>query len=78
MAGEGREFTCAQCGETFLTAWSEEEAQSEADELWGDHDGPREVVCDDCFQSIKPTMTASEVREMIRALAESLLNGGKN
>lgn len=44
-------FDCVQCGGTFDKAWSDEDAQAEADELWGDAlgDDPA-VVCDDCFQ----------------------------
>ena len=32
------EFTCAACDGVFTQAWSDEEAQAEADAAYGDHD----------------------------------------
>jgi hypothetical protein len=55
------QFTCAVCGETFDKAWSDEEAEAEAAELWT----PDElavgisVTCDDCFQRGLPNARAA-------------------
>jgi hypothetical protein len=49
------EFTCAACGGTFGKAWSDEEAQAEADDIFGDilvTDGSA-IVCDDCFHEME-------------------------
>ena len=47
---EGDEFKCAVCNNTFISAWSDEEATEEAEEQ-GFLDG-RElaIVCDNCFK----------------------------
>lgn len=49
-------FTCANCGETYEKAWSDEEAAAEAAELFPSLDitDPEEapVVCDSCFKHI--------------------------
>jgi hypothetical protein len=55
------QFTCAVCDETFDKAWSDEEAEAEAAELWT----PDElavgisVTCDDCFQRGLPNARAA-------------------
>lgn len=50
MALAENEFECANCHGVFPKAWSDEEAQAEADEVWGAAlDDPVEV-CDDCYQ----------------------------
>lgn len=44
-------YTCAACGETFVSGWSEEEALAELKANFGNI--PKEdcsVVCDDCFK----------------------------
>ncbi len=44
---------CSHCGEVFHSAWSEEEADQEAKELWGDlvkEPKDTKVVCDPCFK----------------------------
>lgn len=46
-------FTCAHCGGTFPKAWTDEEAQAEADNQWADELGAgmdMAVICDDCYQ----------------------------
>lgn len=48
-----REYTCAECGKTFTTAWSDEEANAEAAKNFPTM--PIEemaVVCDDCYRAI--------------------------
>lgn len=52
------EFQCAMCKGIFEKGWSDEEAEKEAEELWGKKTSisdPRMViVCDNCFQKIHP------------------------
>lgn len=44
-------FTCAVCGWTGASAWSEEEADVECRELFGEVPSgeDRMLICDDCF-----------------------------
>lgn len=43
--------TCARCGDTFPSAWTEEEALAEMRSNFGDvPEDQRVVVCDDCYQ----------------------------
>lgn len=46
-------YTCEQCGGTFEKGWTDEEAQAEAERLWGEG-GPDDpaTVCDDCFNAM--------------------------
>ena len=48
------EYTCADCGETYLCEWDDEEAWTEADSN-GFGNIPNMdmvVVCDDCYKSM--------------------------
>jgi hypothetical protein len=50
-------YTCAHCGGTFRSQWSEEEALAKKpqSQYWGDvpvEDCVR--VCDDCWQNLRP------------------------
>lgn len=51
-------YTCACCQGIFEQGWSDEEAEREAQNLWGVKGAisdPRMVeVCEDCFQLIHP------------------------
>lgn len=49
-------YTCSMCGETYEKEWSDEEADKECEELFGvtKADVACDVVCDDCFQLIRP------------------------
>jgi len=50
-----KEYTCMLCGETFIGAWTDEEAQEEARQNFGEDVFEREpvyVVCDDCYKLI--------------------------
>ncbi len=51
---EKTEYRCAQCGGEFKTAWSDDDAQRESEQLWGRRgDTPgMALVCDDCFNEI--------------------------
>lgn len=44
-------------GGTFISGWSDEEAQTEANELFTaeELEGPCALVCDDCWNLVKPT-----------------------
>ena len=63
----GEPHHCAQCGKFFFSSRSDEDANQESKELWGDM--PFEemcVVCDDCFRELvgdrsdEPKSTESE------------------
>lgn len=44
------EFECAQCGDKFVTAWSDEDARAEARANGFDPDAVgMAIVCDDCY-----------------------------
>lgn len=46
-----REFTCANCHQTFVSGWTEKEARAEAEALWGGVEPDEAVtVCGDCFE----------------------------
>jgi hypothetical protein len=46
------EFTCADCGETYNKAWSDEEAHAEREENFpGLRQEDAVVVCDDCYRN---------------------------
>jgi len=49
---EAREYCCAHCGGTFVSAWDDEDANQEAVEQWGRRgdDPSMVVVCDDCYR----------------------------
>lgn len=46
-------FTCEHCGGTFEKEWTDDEAQAEADDLWGSAlgDDPA-VISENGFQSM--------------------------
>jgi hypothetical protein len=55
MSGKGEPYTCANCGGRFTKGCSDEEAMSEALDLFPVADlaaEPPGVVCDDCYQAI--------------------------
>lgn len=48
-------FTCDRCGGTFPKAWSDDEAEAESRELFGEIEPTeRAVICDDCFKAVFP------------------------
>lgn len=57
-------FTCAICGGTFAKGWSDEEANAEAQGIFGVDNASKSqemaVICDDCFNHRPP----EEVKEM--------------
>lgn len=48
-----KEFTCANCHETFLTQITQEELEKEKDKLFPElNKNDSEIVCHDCFIKI--------------------------
>ena len=49
-------YTCEECGGTFDSIRSDEEAEREAENLWGVKDAASNpgmaIVCDECFKAI--------------------------
>lgn len=44
------------CGGTFESGWTDEEAQKEAEAVFGIiPKAEQQVVCDECYQQLKPT-----------------------
>lgn len=46
-----RLFTCARCGGTFETTWSDRDAAAEMTRNLVPVDGPVEELCDDCYDA---------------------------
>lgn len=55
-------YQCALCEGVFVTDWSDEEAEAEYAENFGD-DPDREVVCDDCFKKMTAAWPINKYRE---------------
>lgn len=49
-------YTCVMCKEVFEKGWTDEEADAETQKIFGvtRFTAPCDVVCDDCWQNIKP------------------------
>lgn len=44
------EYQCAYCENIYEKGWSDEEAEKEVNEIWGEiPENERMVICDDCF-----------------------------
>ncbi len=54
------EYTCARCGGVFTSDWTEEEAQKECEMVFTPEGraGPKDSVCDDCYQEFMEWMRA--------------------
>lgn len=53
MTTKGHRYKCAECGGVFEAEWSDEEAQAELKETFGDVPlSACDVVCDDCYKKI--------------------------
>lgn len=61
------QFKCSMCGGIFKKGWSDEEARQERDLIFGVgySDKDCKLICDDCFQKIKP-ISYKEARAKIR------------
>lgn len=48
-----REYECAECHGVYEQVWSDEEAEAESKELFGEiAPEDKRIVCDDCFNRI--------------------------
>jgi len=55
------EYQCAICKGVFEKGWSDEEAENEVKEIWGEiPQEERAVICDDCFNRRNP----EEIKEV--------------
>lgn len=51
------EYKCDQCGNIYEFGWSEEEAEKEMKENWGDiSKEDMAIVCDDCYDVMNPNL----------------------
>lgn len=46
------EYTCAGCGATFKTTWTDQEAMAQAAENGFTEADDLAIVCEDCYQQI--------------------------
>jgi DNA-directed RNA polymerase subunit RPC12/RpoP len=60
-------YTCAHCGGTFESGWSDEDANAEALENWGVTDASRRddmaEICDDCHAEFTEWLKSRESRQ---------------
>lgn len=46
-------YTCGNCGGTFEKAWSDDESDAEARQMFGEIPAEEKaVVCDDCYRAM--------------------------
>ena len=59
------EYQCENCKEVFTKTWTDEEAEAEANSLWGEEllKGNPAVVCDDCFYDMTEAVPPREFIE---------------
>ena len=58
------EYKCQLCGGIFEKVWSNEEAENEMKELWGElKEEERVVICDDCFKMVYPSKNLELARK---------------
>ena len=50
------EYKCAMCNNVYNKGWTDEDAEKEFKENFGDSTGETDVVCDDCYKKIMPTI----------------------
>lgn len=54
---DNRTYTCSLCGGTFEMEWTDEEAVAEMNRDFGSIPLDQcKVVCDDCYQRIRPDL----------------------
>ena len=52
-------FTCEMCGNTFEKGWTDEEAQDEARQIFGEIPPEEQALtCDDCWRRFLPIVPA--------------------
>lgn len=55
------EYKCSACGGIFGKGWTDEEAEKEIKDIWGEiPKQERAVICDDCFHR----RTSDEIQSM--------------
>ena len=62
---KGDEFQCGMCGGIFTKGRPEEEAEKECVETFGTkmaHGDDRVIICDDCYQHVKPDEHPEELK----------------
>lgn len=67
-------FTCASCGWTFETSWSDEEACAESRDAFGvdiHQDPTMAVVCDDCYKAMTTAIPPRASRRRDRERAQT-------
>lgn len=63
------QYTCAACGETYDKGWSDEEAEGELAETFPGFDVEEcSLVCDDCFQAMKPRTLSPIERQYLEII----------
>lgn len=64
--GIGEEYVCAMCGKTYEKGVPDSEAMAEANEYWPTlKQEEAAIVCDDCYQGIKPEEHPAEYAESL-------------
>lgn len=63
---KGDRYTCAVCGEEFLSSWNAEDAQAQYEkEFPGRNDENTHIVCEECYQQyLKWKKTGSKQRSV--------------
>lgn len=59
-------YTCAMCGETFESGWTDAEAQAEALRDFGPiPKTDQRLVCDVCYEKFKPSQQPERYRRWL-------------
>lgn len=63
------EFQCECCKEIFKKGWSDDEANEEAQTIWGteldEENGGQAIICEDCFKEFYEFYKPLEKKEVI-------------
>lgn len=69
-----REFTCERCGLTFKSGWTQEEAEAEMRENFGEiAESDRVVVCDPCYRLITAQFPPAEFQKMLVSQTDKMM-----
>lgn len=63
-----KDYACSMCNDTFISGWSDEDAQAEYQENFGDLDldhSDTAVVCDDCYNRFMAVKLVELSRETL-------------
>ena len=73
MSKIGTNYTCAMCKGVFQRAQSDEDALAEAQDTFpGATVEESEIVCEDCYQKIKPDVPLTELNMLYLRLREAM------